>query len=154
MINQAPEDFIRNLVETYDLAPANEKFYISLSDMSALAEAGAVLRSRSAEIAELNALADKLDRENGQLKERIASHTVDVAEWQTTIRELTIKHDDYVNNSVHRDRVREVLNMVQFALEAAQRAFAMPIEVEQSLTGIWEEARSQLLYQPNDDIPF
>lgn len=149
-----PEHWLRELAAAKLDGPEFNRILWTDDDTQYAELAYKKLEERNSEVDGLNKLCDKLDAENGKLKAEIARHDAETAEWKITIRQLQDNMDDLQRKTLHIDRVRDVLYMLQFALEAGKRAFAMPVEVCNLLDGIWEEARHQLLYQPDDDIPF
>lgn len=148
------EDKLNNLYNIYKMASLPRPIEFLQGDASDIYTAQILLESRADEIKDLNKICDDLDKENGNLKERIAQQDVAIEEWRSTVRQLQDQLEKMRRETVHLDRVREVIFMLQFALEAAKRAYAMPMDVSAMLTAIWEQTRNELLYTGDDDIPF
>lgn len=152
--NIPTEEKLETLINIYKLASLSRPIENLQSDAKDLFEAQMLLESRKDEIAELNKLCDKLDTENGKLKEHIVQHEADTREWQITIRELQDQMDKMRRETVHLDRVREVLGMAEFTLNVVSRSYGMPIDAVAMFDNLVAQLRSELIYTPDDEIPF
>lgn len=132
----------------------NERVMLYEHDLDVLRRALTMLGIRAADVQEINKLCDKLDAENGILKELIAQHEADTREWQITIRGLQDQMDKMRRQTVHLDRVREVLGMAEFTLNVVSRSYGMPIDAVAMFDNLVAQLRSELIYTPDDDIPF
>jgi len=117
--NQSPEDFLHALIETYDLAPANEPFTIHLDQINRLCNAEAILRSRKLEIEELdrmlNQANEKLEKLEKRFAEQNATHRELLTEWKTTQKAL----DTLRFSTETHEAIRAKLAETQYALTVA-----------------------------------
>lgn len=147
------EKLLQHLIDQWDATPYSE-LKIDLSQVNAMSDVMHALTAQIDEVGELNKLVEKLDAENGKLAKRIAELETGEHEWQLTIRQLQDQMDKMRRETVHLDRVRDVLNMAMFAIEAVIRANENSHQIDAVLRGIVNEARSELIFGSDDDLPF
>jgi chromosome segregation ATPase len=152
---QSPEDFLHALIETYDLAPANEPFTIHLDQINRLCAAEAVLRDRKDEIGDLNRM---LDQANEKLEKLEKRYTELAQQYQHSVVDLKVARNellDVQHNTETHEVIRERLTASEYALKVA--ICTVPTEDSQFHDDIINRAfvdlRGWLTYA-DDDIPF
>lgn len=156
MTKQAPEDFIHNLIETYDLAPANEPFQIHLDQINQLCNAEAVLRSRATEIDALNnivdqtqAKLDKLEARYKELEDRNRILSTDLKEARNELLDLRKGSEPHEVIRTELDKAVYALVVSVSAVEAVTRANILSRAIERVFMDLKERLTSSY-----SDIPF